>query len=170
MKHTTLHELLILKLQSLYDVEQELTKALPRMAKAASNSELSSAFTMHLEETRGQVTRLERAMEILQVPAKKQKVEAIRGMVKDAEWSIKNVKAPEARDAILIAAAQYVEHFEMAGYGTARAWAELMGHTEVADLLQETLDEEGASNEKLNGLAESKINMEVPTGMQEDQK
>lgn len=164
-QYDSLHDLFILKLRSLYDIEQEITKALPKMAKAATNPELRDAFTMHLEETRNQAARLERAFEILGVPAKKEKVEAIRGLAKDTEWCIKNVKNREARDAVLVASAQFVEHYEIAGYGTALAWSELMGHTEVTDLLQETLDEESATDEKLSGLAETKINTEVPSGM-----
>jgi len=137
------------------------------MAKAASNKQLQDAFTQHLEETQNHVIRLEEAMERLDVPAKKEKVEAIRGLIKDGEWCIKNIKNPEARDASLIAAAQYVEHYEMAGYGAARTWAEEMGHDEIADILQETLDEEGEADKKLTALAEGGVNEKVPVGMEE---
>jgi ferritin-like metal-binding protein YciE len=168
-KYETLHDLLILKLRSLHDIESQIIKALPKMAKAASDEKLREAFTSHLEETKNQEAHIDRALELLGDTAKgKSKVEAIRGLIKDAEWIIKSVKNPAARDAILIAAAQYVEHYEIAGYGTAREWASLMGHTEVADLLNETLDEEAAANEKLNTLATKSINEKVESGMDED--
>lgn len=157
-QYESLHDLLILKLDSLFDIEQQIIKALPKMVKAAEDEQLREAFAAHLEETRHQGERVEEALQLLEVPLGKSKVEGIRGIIEDAEWCIKNVKDPAARDAILIAAAQYVEHYEMAGYGAARTWAEVMGHNEVADLLQTTLDEESAANDKLTKLAESGIN------------
>jgi ferritin-like metal-binding protein YciE len=157
-EYDNLHELLILKLQALYDVEQELVKALPKLAKAASSDELRVAFEEHLEETEGHVERLEKAFMHLDMEPKKEKVAGIRGIAEDGSWVIKNVKDDAARDAALIAAAQYAEHFEIAGYGSAREWARLMGHTEVEDLLSQTLAEEEAANQKLTELAESSIN------------
>lgn len=156
-----LHELLILKLQSLYDVEQELIKALPKMAKNAHNERLREAFESHLEETKMHADRLEQAMELLEVEPKKEKVAGIRGIAEDGGWVIKNIKDERARDAALIAAAQYAEHFEIAGYGSAAEWARLMNHTEVADLLEATLAEEEAANNKLTSLAEGGINEEA---------
>ncbi len=164
-KYETLHDLLILKLRSLHDIEREIVKALPKMAKAATDEKLREAFAAHLEESRAQVERLEDALRILNAPVGKSRVEAIRGLVADTDWVVKSVKNPQARDAILIAAAQYVEHYEIAGYGTARAWSDLMDHREVSELLQETLDEESAANEKLTKLAESVINTRVESGM-----
>ncbi|MDB5238101.1 MAG: yciF [Candidatus Kaiserbacteria bacterium] len=167
-KYSTLHELLILKLQTLHDVEKELIKALPKMAKAATDPALKSAFSEHLEETKTHEARIDQALEHAGDTGKhKQKSEAIRGLIKDAQWCIKNVKEPRARDAILIAAAQYVEHYEMAGYGAARTWAEDMGHAEISDLLQLTLTEEGNANKKLTSLAEGGINENVASGMEE---
>jgi ferritin-like metal-binding protein YciE len=161
-KYSTLHDLLILKLRVLHYVEGELIKALPKMAKAASDIDLKRAFNSHLEETRAQKDRLAKALKILRYDGKiNEGSAAIDGLIKDAEWCIKNIKDGEARDASLIAAAQYVEHYEMAGYGSACAWAEEMGHAEVAELLQETLDEESAANEKLTTLAEGGINDEA---------
>jgi ferritin-like metal-binding protein YciE len=158
-KYETLHDLLILKLQVLHDVENQLVKALPKMAKAAHSAKLKEAFSAHLEETKRQEERIDEALELAGDEAKgKEKSEAIRGLIKDAEWCIKNITEPAARDASLIAAAQYVEHYEMAGYGAARTWAEEMGHRDIAELLQATLDEEGAANEKLTKLAERGIN------------
>ena len=158
-KYETLHDLLLLKLQVLHDVESQLIKALPKMAKAATDKKLKEAFTSHLEETKMQEERIDQALELAGDTEKhKETSEAIRGLIKDAEWCIKNIKNPEARDAVLIAAAQYVEHYEMAGYGAARTWATEMGHTEIANLLQQTLDEEGAANHKLTELAKHGIN------------
>jgi ferritin-like metal-binding protein YciE len=154
----SLHQLFILKLQSLYDVEQELVKVLPKLAKNASNEELSAAFEEHLKETEGQVKRLEKAFKLLGEKPKKEKVEGIRGIAEDGTWILKNVKDDAARDAALIAAAQYAEHYEIAGYGTAAEWARIMEHDEVQALLEETLGEEEAANEKLNALAQGGIN------------
>ena len=166
LKYSTLHELLILKLQVLHDIENQLIKALPKMAKAATDPDLRAAFESHLEETKVHEERIDQALELAGDPGKhKQKSEAIRGLIKDAQWSIARVKEAHARDAILIASAQYVEHYEMAGYGAARTWAEDMGHAEIAHLLQATLDEEGAANKKLTTLAEGGINENVVSGM-----
>lgn len=157
--YENLHDLLLLKLEVLHDVESQLIKALPKMAKAASAPELQEAFMMHLEETREQEDRIDQALEMMGRQDKpKEKSAAIRGLIEDAEWCIKNVKNPEARDAILIAAAQYVEHYEMAGYGSALTWAEEMGHAQVAELLQKTLCEEESADSKLSRLAEGGIN------------
>jgi len=156
-KHETLHDLFILKLQSLYDIEVELTKALPKLAKNATSPDLQEAFEMHLKETEGHVKRLEQAMKKLGVQVKKEKVEGIRGIAEDGSWVINNVKDDAARDAALIGAAQYAEHYEMAGYESAIDWARMMGHTEVEDLLQATLDEEQAASAKLKALAEGGI-------------
>lgn len=164
-----LHGLFILKLQSLYDVEQELTKVLPKLAKNASNKELKAAFTEHLKETEGQIKRLERAFKILDETPRKERVEGIRGIAEDGSWVLKNVKDDAARDAALIGAAQYAEHYEMAGYGTAIEWARIMEHDEVADLLEQTLVEEEAANQKLTALAESGINEEA-NDMEESEK
>lgn len=167
--YENLHDLLLLKLEVLHDVESQLIKALPKMAEAATAPELRDAFTMHLEETRRQEERIDRALELMGKPEKpKEKSAAIRGLIEDAQWCIKAVKNPEARDAILIAAAQYVEHYEMAGYGSALSWAEEMGHSQIAELLQETLDEEEAADTKLSDLAEGGIN-EAANDMQEEE-
>lgn len=160
--YSTLHDLLILKLKALHYTESELMKALPKMAKAASDTQLKQAFTTHLDETRVQKDRLVQALGMLGATGKMmEKSAAIDGLIEDAAWCIANIKDAEARDASLIAAAQYIEHYEMAGYGSAKAWAEEMGHREVVDLLQETLDEESAANDKLTTLAESGINDEA---------
>lgn len=169
-RYETLHDLFILKLWSLHDVESQLIKALPKMAKAATNAKLREAFSNHLEETKVHEERIDRALEILGDSGKgKSKVEAIRGLVKDAEWLIKSIKSPAARDVALIAAAQYVEHYEIAGYGAAATWADQMGHTEVLELLEATLDEEEAADETLSTIAETSVNADLDSGMGEEQ-
>jgi ferritin-like metal-binding protein YciE len=168
--YTSLHDLLILKLRALHYVESELMTALPKMEKAATDADLKRAFASHLEETKGQKERMAAALNLLGFTGKNMETSAaIDGLIEDAEWCIKHVKDADARDALLIAAAQYIEHYEMAGYGSARTWAEEMGHTEVAELLQETLEEESAANEKLTSLAESGINAEA-NDMQEGER
>lgn len=149
----------------LYDVETQLVKALPKMAKKAKNPDLIAGFEAHLQETEGQVIRLEKCFKLLEMKPKKLKSEAIRGLVDDAKWVMKNVAAGPALDANLIAAAQYVEHYEIAGYGTAIEWAKLMQHTEVEQLLVQTLKEEEATDKKLSTLAAKRVNRSVELGM-----
>ena len=160
-KPMNLHDLLILKLQALYDVENQLVKALPKMAKSATDMELKASFEDHLEETKAQAGRIEEAFSLLDIKPKKTKVEAIRGLIDDTEWCIKNIAGATALDAVLISAAEYVEHYEMAGYGTAAEWARLMEHTAVADLLEMTLEEEQAASDRLMMLATTRINQEA---------
>jgi ferritin-like metal-binding protein YciE len=160
-KEHTLHDLLIVKLQSLFDTENQLIKALPVMAKKATDPDLKKGFEKHAQQTKQHAARLEQAFKSLGVPAKKLPGDAIRGLIKDAQWVIKNVKGADALDANLIAAAQYVEHYEMAGYGSALAWAKLMELPEIGDLLEMTLQEEEETNEELSDLATSKINEEA---------
>lgn len=149
----------------LYDVETQLVKALPKMTKKAKHEDLVKGFEAHAQETEGHVVRLEKAFKLLEMKPKKLKSEAIRGLIDDAKWVMKNVVAGPALDANLIAAAQYVEHYEIAGYGTAIEWAKLMQHTEVEQLLVQTLKEEEATDKKLSTLAEKKINRSVEMGM-----
>ncbi len=153
-----LHDLLVVKVKALYDIENELTKALPKMAEASNNPQLKQAFQDHLKETEGHVKRLEQIFEKLEVAPEPEKSEGIRGLISDAEWCIDNVIEPAALDAALIASAQYAEHLEMAGYGSAREWAKTMGHNEIADMLEQTEQEEKAADEKLSMLATSEIN------------
>lgn len=153
-----LQDLLLMKLQALYDIENQLISALPKMAKKSMNEELSNAFTEHLEETKGHATRLEEAFTVLDKKPKKLTCEGVRGIIEDAEWVLKNIDDPAARDANAIAAAQYAEHYEMAGYQSAIEWARLLGFNDVAELLQKNLDEEEAASEKLSSLASGGIN------------
>jgi ferritin-like metal-binding protein YciE len=160
-KYSTLTDLLLLKLQALYDTEHELVKALPKMAKAAYDEELTAGFRTHLEETKEHVRRLDEAFQLLSEDPKKIKGEAIRGLVEDGEWVIKNIKSSAARDAALIGAASYVEHYEIAGYTIAREWALFLGETEIVSLLEETLAEEQHADAILSALGKTKINERV---------
>ncbi len=163
----TLQDLFLMKIQALYDIEQEIIKALPKMAQKAGNMELKKGLEEHLEETREQAERLEQIFGILGERPKKLKVEAIRGIVEDTKWVMSNIKDPQALDASIIAAAQYVEHYEMAGYGTAKEWADMLGLNEARDLLEETLEEEKSADEKLNDVAVSEVNAAVEMGEEE---
>ncbi|MGE0493660.1 MAG: ferritin-like domain-containing protein [Vulcanimicrobiota bacterium] len=154
MKVKTLDELLVHELKDLYNAENRITKALPKMAEAASDPELAQAFRDHLEETRNQVARLERIFAGLDYEPGGQKCEASEGLISEGDEIIKELDKGAVRDAALIGAAQRVEHYEMAGYGTARTYAQILGKKEAMQLLQETLDEEGEANKKLNALAQ----------------
>jgi ferritin-like metal-binding protein YciE len=154
----TLHEAFVEELRDIFDGEKQLTKALPKMAKAANSPELREAIESHLEETRQQVTRLEQVFASLDEKARGKHCEGIAGIIEEGQAIMQEDFDEATADACLIAAAQRAEHYEMATYGTLVAWARAMGHEEAADLLQETLDEEKAADEKLNTLAEGGIN------------
>ena len=154
----TLHDAFIDELRDTYDAEKQLTKALPKLAKASSSPELRQAFEMHLEETQGQVERLERVFESLDEKPRGKHCEGIAGIIEEGKAIMGEDFDDDTMDACLIAAGQRAEHYEMAAYGTLVAWAQAMGHTEAAELLQETLDEEKAADKKLSDLAESGIN------------
>lgn len=156
-----LQELLVDELKDLYSAENQIIKALPKMAKAASSPELKRAFERHLEETRRQVERLNQIGETLDIKLTGKKCKGMEGLIEEGKEIIEEDLDENALDAGLIGAAQKVEHYEIAGYGTARTHAELLGHTRVAKLLQQTLDEEGATDKKLTQLAESVINVEA---------
>lgn len=163
MKLESLRELLVDELKDLYSAENQLVKALPKMAKAAASPELKAAFEEHLEETKGQVDRLVTIFEQLEGSPKGKKCKAMEGLVEEGSDVIDAEGDDSVKDAALICAAQKVEHYEMAGYGCARTFATLLGLDEVADLLQETLDEEGNADKKLTELAETVINVEAAT-------
>jgi ferritin-like metal-binding protein YciE len=151
----TLHALLIDELEDLLFAEKQLVKALPKMAKAASNADLKACFTGHLAQTRIHVERLAEALKMLGSSVSGKTCQAMLGLVAEGEEAI-NTDGPTAvRDANLIGAAVRVEHYEIAAYGTARAFAKALGEEKVADLLQETLDEEGETNKKLVKIAGS---------------
>ena len=149
----TLHALLVDELRDLYFAENQLVKALPKMAKAASDPSLKAAFTGHLAETKGHVERLAKAFHILDVPVRGKTCHAMLGLVEEGGEAIEAKAPPAVRDANLIGAAQRVEHYEMAAYGTAKAFATALDERKVADLLQATLDEEGSANEKLTTIS-----------------
>jgi ferritin-like metal-binding protein YciE len=149
----SLKDLLIDELRDLYSAETQLVKALPKMAKAASNDDLKQGILEHLEETRGHVDRLDRSLRILGASVKGKTCHAMKGLVEEGEEAIEAKAPPAIRDAYLIGAAQRVEHYEIAAYGTARSFAETIGEDEVAELLQETLDEEGETDKKLTTIA-----------------
>jgi len=163
MKLDSLKKLYIEELRDLYNAENQLLKALPKMAKAASSEQLQAAFNLHLEETKGHVKRLETIFEKLDESPKGKTCKAMEGLVEEGSEMIKEKAEPEVRDAGLIAAAQRVEHYEIAGYGTVRTYAKMLDETAAAKLLQETLDEEGATDKKLTDLAETLINREALT-------
>ena len=160
-KLQTFEDLFIDQLRDLYSAETQIVKALPKMAKAASSDELQGAFDEHLEQTEGHVERLEEIFDRIGVKPKGKKCEAMEGLLDEGKEIMKLDAEPHVRDAALIAGAQRVEHYEMAGYGCARTFARLLGDTESADLLQQTLDEEGEADKKLTQIAESSINVEA---------
>ena len=157
----TLHDAFVDELRDAYDAEKQLLKALPKMAKAASSPQLRSAFESHLEETRGQVKRLEQVFQTIDEPAKGKHCDGIAGIIEEGKSVMEEDFDDATMDACLIAGGQRAEHYEMAAYGTLVAWAQAMGHNEAAMLLQETLDEEKAADEKLSDLAEGGINQEA---------
>jgi ferritin-like metal-binding protein YciE len=160
MSTETLKDLLLEEIKDLYDAEKQLVKALPEMAEAAANPELAAGFQQHLQETKGHVVRLEQVFQFLGAPAKGKTCAAMKGLIKEGNQGIKDHEAGAVRDALLIGAAQRVEHYEIAAYGTARAFAQELGQDEVALILQATLDEEGATNKKLTAIA-SKVNADA---------
>jgi ferritin-like metal-binding protein YciE len=161
MKLESLRDLLVEQLQDLYDAENRITKALPKMAKAATSPALKAAFEKHLRETEGQVKRLEQVFEALGETAKTKTCKAMQGLIAEGEETMSENAEPEVLDAALIAAAQRVEHYEMAGYGTVRSYAKLLKQDAIVGLLEQTLQEEKATDEALTALAESSINVEA---------
>jgi ferritin-like metal-binding protein YciE len=160
MKLDTMQALFLDELQDLHSAEIQITKALPKMAKAASSEKLKAAFEEHLKETEGQVQRLEKIFKHLKQDPKGKTCEAMKGLLKEGEERIKEGGEAEVLDAGLIAAAQRVEHYEISAYGTARTYAELLKQNEAVKLLEETLEEEKSADSKLSKLAQS-INMEA---------
>ncbi len=159
MKLETLHDLYVAELKDLYSAEHQLLRALPKMAKAATAPQLSKAFTVHLTETKSHIERLERIFKKLDVSPKGKTCKAMKGLLEEGAEVMAEDADPTVMDAALIVAAQRVEHYEMAGYGCVRTYARLLGHNDAADLLQKTLDEEGATDKALTELAEKSINV-----------
>jgi ferritin-like metal-binding protein YciE len=163
MKLETLHDLYINELHDLYDAENQIVKALPKMIESSQSTELRTALSNHLEETQTQVRRLEQIFEMHGEDIKGEKCKGLRGIIDEGEDLIKHDDNLDVRDAAIIAAAQKVEHYEIAGYGTVRTWAEMMGHERAAQLLQETLNEEGEADKKLTRIART-LNAEAERG------
>jgi len=162
----TLHDAFLDELKDAYDAEKQLTKALPKLAKASTSPELRQAFEDHLEETNGHVEKLEQVFQTLDEKVKGKHCDGIAGIIDEG----KNVMGEDfegaTMDACLISAAQRAEHYEIAAYGTLVAWAKTMGHNDAADLLQEILDEEKAADERLNAIAESGVNEQAASGVE----
>ncbi len=157
MSVKTMDELLLDELKDLYSAEKQITKALPKMAKAAVSPDLKKAFETHLEETQGHIERLDQIFETLGKSPKGKVCHGMQGLLEEGSEVLKEADKGGVRDAALISAAQRVEHYEMAGYGSVREFASLLGQKEIASLLDETLEEEKAADEKLTGIAK-KIN------------
>jgi len=161
MKLDSIDALFLHELQDLYSAERQLTAALPKMAKNANSSELKSAFETHLEQTKEHMHRLEEIFESLQLSAGRHKCKAMEGLIEEGSELLKEDAVESVRDAAMIGAAQRVEHYEIAGYGTARTYAEMLGHVDAAELLQKTLDEEKETDQLLTELAMTTVNVEA---------
>ena len=170
MEMESLKELYVEELKDLYSAEKQLLKALPKMAKNATNSELQQAFTKHLEETEGHVERLEHIFEMLGERAGGKKCKGMEGLIEEAKELLEEDAAEAVLDAGLISKAQHVEHYEMAGYGTVRTYAQQLGLDDQAELLQQTLDEESNANELLTQIAETSVNLEAEQGAEEEEE
>ena len=172
MKTQTLRDVYVDNLKDLYSAETQLIAALPKMAKAAESDELRDGFERHLEETRIHAERLEQIFEALEKSPKGKKCKGMAGLVEEGKEVLQEMKqASPARDAALIAAAQRVEHYEISGYGSARTFANILGETDAVKLLQQTLEEEAATDEKLTELAEGMVNEEAASvGAEEEEE
>ncbi|MBC5823786.1 MAG: ferritin-like domain-containing protein [Candidatus Eremiobacteraeota bacterium] len=155
MKLASLEDLYVDELKDLYNAEKQLLKALPKMAKASSSGELRTAFREHLEQTKEHVTRLEQIFEQMGSSGRGKKCKGMEGLIEEGQEMMAEDAEPAVKDAALISAAQRVEHYEMAGYGCVRAYAETLGFDDAVELLQQTLDEENQANEKLTEIAET---------------
>ncbi|MES2220188.1 MAG: ferritin-like domain-containing protein [Acidobacteriota bacterium] len=162
MKVESIEDLFLDELKDLYSAEKQITKALPKLVKAASTRELSAAFDSHLQETKGHVERLEEIFEKLGKRGTGKTCEGMKGVLEEGSEVIQEIEKGPVRDAGLIAAAQRVEHYEIAGYGSVRSFAELLGKSDIVELLEETLEEEKAADEKLTKISES-VNQEAQT-------
>lgn len=169
-KTESIEELFLDELRDLYDAEKQITKALPKLAKGASSDELRTAFEEHLQQTQNQVRRLEQIFENLGEKATGKKCAAMAGLLHEGDEMLSEHEEGAVRDAGLIGGAQKVEHYEIAGYGTARSHAELLGNDMAVKLLEETLNEEKETDEKLNEIAENVVNQEAYSGSSEDEE
>jgi ferritin-like metal-binding protein YciE len=174
MAVNNLRDALVDEIKDLYSAEKQLTKALPKLAKAASNDQLREAFESHLEETEGHVSRLEQVFELLDEKPRAKHCAGIAGIIEEGGDTLQQDAEDSVMDACLIAAGQRAEHYEMAAYGTVIAWSEALGLNDVANVLKQTLAEEKAADEKLSALADSGINQAATAGesdeMDEDEE
>jgi ferritin-like metal-binding protein YciE len=169
MEMETLRDLYIEELKDLYSAEKQLVRALPKMAKNASNPQLKEAFLNHLEETEGHVARLEEIFESLEASPRGKKCVGMEGLIEEANELLEEDASEDVLDAGLISKAQHVEHYEMAGYGTVRTWAQILGEERHARLLQQTLDEEQNADRLLSQVAESSVNIDAETADEEEE-
>lgn len=160
----SLDELLQEELKDIYDAEKQLTKALPKLAKKASNEELKEGFEDHLRQTEQHIDRLEQVFEQLGLSARGKKCEGMKHLISEGEQMMREAGDASARDAVMIASAQKVEHYEIASYGTLRTWASLLGKDDVAAILEDTLEEEKETDRRLTEIAESFVNEEAAEG------
>jgi ferritin-like metal-binding protein YciE len=161
MSLETMEDLLVHQLRDIYNAEKQILKALPKLAKQVTNETLEQALLDHVEETQGQVARLEECFELLEVSSRGKKCKAMEGLLAEGSEFAEEAEDDDIRDAGLIGECQKVEHYEISAYGTARALAEKLGLDEVVELLTATLEEESAANEKLTEIAESEVNYEA---------
>jgi ferritin-like metal-binding protein YciE len=166
---TNLREAFVEEIKDIYNAEKQIVKALPKMVKGATSDELREAFESHLDETENQVTRLERVFELLDEKPRGKHCAGMAGILEEGSETLQEDAEDAVMDAMLIAGAQRVEHYEITAYGTCIAWAEALGLTEVAEVLGESLAEEKAADEKLSALAESGINDAATAGESEDE-
>jgi ferritin-like metal-binding protein YciE len=166
----TLHDAFVDELRDAYDAEKQITKALPKMAKAASSPDLRAAFEAHLQETREQITRLEEVFATLEEKVRGKHCDGMAGIIEEGKSAMEEDFDDATMDACLIASAQRVEHYEMAAYGTLVAWAKGLGMNDAAEMLQEILEEEKAADEKLTSIAESGVNDLAAAGANEGEE
>jgi ferritin-like metal-binding protein YciE len=164
MKMKTLEDLFHHELKDLFSAEKQIIKALPKMIKAASNEDLKEALKSHLDETEQHLVRLEDVLKNLEVPTRGAKCRAMEGLIEEGNEALEADMDDHVRDAAIIAAAQRIEHYEMAGYGCARTFAEQCGHLDAMQLLQHSLDEEQATDKKLTQIALQRVNLQAAGG------
>ena len=157
----SLEDLLKDEIKDIYDAEKQLTKTLPKLIKKATADELKKALTAHLKETAGHVKRLEQVFGLMQMPVRGKKCEGMQHLIAEGSKMIGECEEDGTRDAVIIAAAQKCEHYEICSYGTIRVWANLLGHTDVGSIFEETLEEEKTADLKLTNIAESFVNEEA---------
>ncbi len=171
MSLDSLQDLFLEELKDVYHAEKQLVAALPKMAKAATSPELEEAFTSHLAETKGHVDRLERIFKDLGVPARGKRCKGMEGLIEEGKEVLEEEGEAAVIDAALIAAAQRVEHYEIAAYGCLRTYAQLLGHQNALSLLSQTLEEEEAADEKLSAIGESQVNADaLAVGVGDDEQ